>query len=215
MDKEEEQIRLGKRVLRLSVIELEILRFLNEFGFCEIRQIVKQFDMKKSSAYRYAKKLIQHGLIVNARIIKYQPCAYFVTAKGINLLKFDLPLIKNIPLHIYEHQLDVIDVSITLRKKYPDAIWMSERRLTREKHNNHEHLPDGAVVLPDCKPFAIEIERTLKTKTRLESIILNYGLQNTYKEVWYFCSTSVMPAVTKFAANMPYIKVFRLGDFIS
>lgn len=214
-DKEEEKIRLESRVLMLSMVEVEILRFLNEFGFCEISHIIKQFCMRKTCAYDYMSRLLKRELIINARVLKFQPRAYYLTLRGIDILKLHLPLIKKIPLNIYEHQLAVIDVYLTLMKIYPDATWISERRLIREKADSNDHLPDGVLVFPDGKYCAVEVEKTLKAKDRLEDIMLRYGLQLNYKEVWYFCSTSVMPSVTKFAASMPYIKVFRLGDFIS
>jgi len=199
----------------LSENEIEILRFLNEFGFCEIRHIIKQFEIKKARAYSLIQMLIQRGLVINARVIKYQPRAYYLTAKGIDLLKLDLPLVRRIPLNIYEHHLTVIDVYINLKKLYPDAVWMTERRLIRNKSGteNNNHLPDGALVFSD-KQCAIEVEKTQKARDRLETIIFSYGLQRTYKEVWYFCSQSVMSVVNQIANNLPYIKTFKLTEFI-
>jgi len=198
----------------LSLVEIEILRFVHEFGFCEIEQIIKRFELRKSSAYAYMKRLVLKGLVTNARIIKYQPRAYYLTAKCIGLLELDLPVIRGIPLNIYEHQLTVVKVYIQLRKLYTGAVWISERRLFRERKNQDDHIPDGVLVFPD-KPCAIEVEKTPKTKSRLEGIMLGYGLQNAYKEVWYVCSASTLPAVSRFAVSMSYIKVFKLADFIA
>lgn len=36
-----------------------------------------------------------------------------------------------------------------------------------------------------------------------------------YKEVWYFCSTGeVENLINKAAKDMPFVKVFRIGDFL-
>ncbi len=198
----------------LSVSEMKILRFLNEFGFCEIEQIMKRFEMSKSNAYFHMKQLVQREFLVNARVIKYQARAYYLTRKIIAMLELDLPVIRRIPLHVYEHQLDVINIHIQLKKIYPDALWISERRLMKAKKNDHDHLPDGVLFFSKDNQCAIEVEKTPKAKGRLEGIMLEYGLQKTYKEVWYFCSKAVFPAVSHFANSMPYIKVFQLAEYV-
>lgn len=48
-------------------------------------------------------------------------------------LHTDLPCIKNIPKDNYEHQLTIIDVHFQLTMQYPDASWISERRIKQEK----------------------------------------------------------------------------------
>ncbi len=201
----------------LSKIEIEILRFINEFGFCEIEQIIKKFNIRKSSAYSYVQHLLIRELLVSARVIRYQPRAYYVTAKGVDLLKLDLPPIRRIPLSVYEHQVAVIEVYFLLTKMYPQASWVTERRLLRENFtsgkNKSEHLPDGALILLEGNSYAIEVERSSKTRERLKSILHGYGVQNTYKEAWYFCSKSVLPLVRDLANNVPYIKVFDMSEF--
>ncbi len=207
----------SKRVM-LSESMIEILRLLNEFGFCDIRHIAKRFDVKKTIAYKNMRILIKYGLVMNARIIKYQPRAYYLTSKGADLLKLDLPLIRRIPLNIYEHQLAVIDVFLKLKEMHPEAVWISERRLIRDKYSSdsktNDHLPDGALVFPQGYQCAIEVERSLKARNRLEEILLGYGLQQTYREVWYFCSKGILPALNEFASSMHYIKIYNLSEFL-
>jgi len=211
-------ILINERKLKilLKEIEIKIIRFIHEFGFCEINQIIRRFELKESTTYRYMKKLVRLGLVANTRIIQYQPRAYYVTSYGATFLSLDLPVIRRIPLNVYEHQLLVISIFIKLRKLNPDATWITERRISRDINdsNNKKHLPDGALVFPDSKQYAIEVEKTPKTKKRLEKILLQYGLQITYKEAWYFCSKSLVPSVSKIAKDLPYIKVFRLEEYL-
>jgi predicted transcriptional regulator len=200
----------------LSESMIEILRLLNEFGYCDIRHIAKRFDIKKTIAYENMRVLIKYGLVMNARIIKYQPRAYYLTSKGADLLKLDLPLIRRIPLNIYEHQLAVIDVFLKLREMHPEAVWISERRLIRDKYSSDskmdDHLPDGALAFPQGYKCAIEVEMTLKARDRLRDILFRYGLQDTYKEVWYFCSKSVLPVLRELASGLPYIQIYNLSE---
>lgn len=202
----------------LSEKEIEILRFVNEFGFCEIQQIMKRFAMKKSPAYLKMQMLIRLGLVIQARVIQGRRGSYCVTHKGISLLQLDLPLVKKISLGIYDHHLLVIDVHLKFRELHPDTVWVTERRLIRNQYENgfrkNEHLPDGVLIFPDSNQYAIEIERSLKTKARLEEILLGYGLQRTFKEVWYFCSQEVFSLLNKVTNNMPYVKTYNLKEFL-
>lgn len=217
-DKEDNSLELQLIRSPLLGIEIEILKLLNEFGYCEIKQIMNRFGLQKTSAYSHMQTLVKRGLMLNARVLKWQPRAYYLTQKGIGLLKLDLPLVRKIPLSVYEHQLAVIDVYIRLRKIYPETAWVSERRLLREKFQSDirddEHLPDGALVFLNDKQCAIEVEKSQKSKRRLEGIMLSYGLQTTYQEVWYFCSKEVLSSVSDFAVDMPYIKVHKLSEYL-
>lgn len=209
------QLRVSEVMLSENMIE--ILRLLNEFGFCDIRHIVKRFDISKTVAYESIQILIKYGLVMNARVIQNNPRAYYLTSKGIDLLKLDLPLVRRIPLNVFQHQLTVIDVYIKLRAIHPEAIWISERRLIRDKHisefKNNDHLPDGALIFPQGYKCAIEVEKSLKARNRLEEILIGYGLQKTYREVWYFCSSGIITTVHEIANNMPYIKIYNLSEF--
>lgn len=203
----------------LSETEIEILSFINEFGFCEIKQILKRFCLKKSAAYLSMQRLIRLGLVIQAHIIQGRRGAYIVSHKGITLLKLDLPQVRKISLITYEHHLLVIDVHLKLEELYPGTVFITERRFNQNQcklgYGKNEHLPDGVLVLPNGIQYAIEIEKSLKARDRLEKIIFGYGLQRTFKEVWYFCSQDVLRIVKEIANNLHYVKTHNLKEFLS
>lgn len=73
-----------------------------------------------------------------------------------------------------------------------------------------KHLADGVLLLPDNKHVAIEVELTMKSKSRLKEIMLGYALHEHIKEVWYFCAPGIVEKVRKVAGDREYIKVFSL-----
>jgi hypothetical protein len=100
--------------------------------------------------------------------------------------------LKNIPKDNYIHQLAVIDVYFKLMEQYLGTKWLSERYIKREKYDYDvgqkiKHLCDGILVLPNDKQIAIEVELTMKTKERLQDIIIEYVLHRRLKEV---CTTA-------------------------
>lgn len=199
-------------------IETDILRFIHEFGFCHIKQIMKRFGMGRSRAYFHMKMLTRLGLVNHVKIMQDKHGAYYLTHKAINLIGLDLPLIRQIPLNVYVHQLTVVDVYLKLRELHAESTWISERRLNRENNSKgfkiNDHLPDGVMVLANGTQYAVEIERSIKAKKRLEEILLGYSLQVKFKEAWYFCTTEVFSLIKKIANDVSNIKTYNLKDFL-
>ncbi len=203
----------------LSKREVDILNFIHEFGFCEIKQIMKRFSIKKTAAYLRMQMLARLGLVIHGRFLPGQAGPYYLTNKAITQLKLDLPIIRRISRATYDHHLTVMDVYLALMKLHPHAVWTTERRHLRDKYaerlNQHEHVPDGIFISPDGVRYAIEVELSLKTRKRLEEILLGYGLQNNFREVWYFCSPITFHVVNELAQKMPYVKVFNNKEFLA
>lgn len=200
--------------MKLTERDVEILRFINEFGFCEITHLERKFRLKKSRCYQVVQRLIKANLLKHARIFHGRNGVFYVTKQGANFT--DLPILKNIPKDNYDHQLTVLNLYLKLSERLLDATWLSERRIRREKSlycvgREIKHLCDGILVFPDDKKVAIEVELTMKSKERLQDIILGYVLHKHIKEVWYFCSDETIERVSKAAGKWPHIQISSLA----
>lgn len=199
--------------MKLTQRDIEILKFINEFGFCEIKHIEKKFDLKKPRSYQVMNRLTNENLVFHKRIFHGRNGIFYLSRKG--AVYTDLPAIVNIPIAIYEHQLAIIEIHFKLLEQYPEAEWFSERRLNREKSANgigqRGHISDGLLILPDNKKFAIEVELTMKGKLRLQGILRAYGGSLKVEEAWYFCSPSVLPKMREIAGQKSFIKIFSLS----
>ncbi|HSW69997.1 MAG TPA: MarR family winged helix-turn-helix transcriptional regulator [Gammaproteobacteria bacterium] len=195
----------------------EILRFINEFGYCDIAQLMVRFELKKTWMYRLIERLINENLVRYCSVLNSRHRIYSLTNKGATFT--DLPPIDGITVGQYRHHAALIYVYLKLRKKYPDAEWISERRLLQEKFSNglgkKGHVADGILHFPDGKKVAIEVEISVKARHKVEKILRDYCTQLTVKEVWYYCARSVMPSLAALSAKMPFIKIFRLDDFLN
>ena len=66
------------------------------------------------------------------------------------------------------------------------------------------------------KPVAIELELSVKARSRLNSIVEDYGGNLSVSEVWYFCNDqSVKSALEKASFGYSFIKIFDLHDLSS
>ena len=202
--------------MKLTQRDMEIMRFINEFGFCEITQIEKRFGLKKPRSYQIMQRLTKENLIKHERVFHGKHGIFYLTRQGANYT--DLPALKNIPKDNYTHQLTVIEIHLQLMHLFPGSMWLSERRIKRDKSaysvgHKSDHLADGVLILPDEKHIAIEIELTMKTKKRIEDIIVAYILHHRLKEVWYFCSPVIIERVRKAARQWKHVKIHTLPDW--
>lgn len=198
--------------MQITNRDVEIIRFINEFGFCEIKQIEKKFSIGNSRCYQIMQRLKIAGLVKHERIFHGSHGIFYLTAQGAEFT--DLPPIRNIPKDCYSHQLMIINIYFRLTKQYPEATWVSERQLRHEKLKNRatrrNHVADGMLLFPDDKQIAIEVELTMKSKFRLERILNEYSSRMEINQIWYFCSPSVLPKVRKMTEKKSYIKTFSV-----
>lgn len=196
--------------------DVRILQFINEFGFCEIRHIEKEFNIKKRLSYTIIKRLIMANLVLHQRIYHQKHGIYFLTKQGAAYTPL-IPL-SSIPHNHYNHHLIVIDVYQKIKQLYPEMIWVTERYLIKEKFSKgwvkKGHIADGMLFLSD-KKIAIEVELTLKTKARIETILKEYAKDLDITEIWYYCQPKTMNALQGFIEKMQFVKTIPIKDFLS
>ena len=202
--------------MRITNRDREILRFINEVGYCTTEQLGRWFSIKMRRLYKVMERLIKAKLVMHERIYFNKPGIYFLTNQGAKFTS--LPAIDKVSKGVFDHQLIMIDLILKLRNMYPDATWVSERHLKYQKFlygvGRFGHISDGIFIFPDDRKVAIEVELTLKAKHRLEKILRAYGGQLEISEVWYFCNEDVMRGVAALSAKRSFVKIYSLKGFL-
>lgn len=202
--------------MKLTSRDVTILQFINEFGFCEMPQINQRFDLRKPRNYQLINKLMRHGLLHHERIFYHRHGLFRLTQAGSRFTS--LPPLHRVSLANYHHDLTVLMLYLKLRTFYPNAAWITERKLKHDKYKlgvgQQGHLPDGILVFPDGKQVAIEVELSCKSKQRLETILKTYAAQFSLQEVWYFCRQSMLPRLQEAVKVMPFVKIYSLSEFL-
>ncbi len=198
--------------IQLSEREMSILKFINEFGFCEVSHIMQRFNLGRSTCYEQMKVLRRFEMLNHAEVLPNYPGVYYLTVKAARLLDTDLPYFSQVPRNAYVHHMAVLRTYLKVKTEYPACEWITERRLIRQKYEDmpgsKEHLPDGIVILTDGSWIAIEVELTMKARQRLITILSDYAVDKSFSEVWYFCSPHIMAAITEAALSFPKIKTY-------
>jgi hypothetical protein len=161
-------------------------------------------------------RLVKIGLVNHQKgRFRHYGC-YFLTSKGAKFT--ELPALEKIPTGQYDHQIAVTNVYLKLLQQYPEAILLSERHLKYEKFQDGlgktGHVSDGLLIFPNNDHVAIEVELNVKGRSRIEKILKSYGSEFSIKEVWYYCTPQVKSMLMPLVANMSFIKVFSLKEFL-
>lgn len=203
--------------MKLTDRDIDILRFINDCGYCETPHLTTYLSVKQWRIYQIMKRLVNRKLVVKEHIFQGQPVIYYLTSEGASFT--ELPPIEFVSLGTYRHQVAMINVALKLMQIHPEAVWVSERHLKNDKCyegiGKRGHVADGLFVFPDNRQVAIEVELSVKGKLRIEGIIKSYASQFDVKEVWYFCSQSAYTVLSVIAAKKSYIKLFLIKDFLS
>ncbi len=203
--------------IRLTQRDLELMRWINGFGFLEVGQIAEKFSMSPVTAYARLRKLVTHAYLTHDRVLHGKPGAYRVTAEGTAVAGDVLSPLKKVSLATYDHDMKVAEVSLALGARFQGE-FIPERRLRREVGirgvGHRGHVSDG-VFYHDGKRIAIEVELSLKGKRRREKIYRHYLKQFDFQGVWYFCGNKeIERKMQPLAEKARFIHVFSLADFL-
>jgi DNA-binding PadR family transcriptional regulator len=202
--------------MKLTERDIGILKFINEFGFSEMPQIERRFGLKKPRSYQLLTRLVEEGYVKHERVFHGRHGIYRLSRKGAKLTH--LPPLARVPLANYKHDITLMEVYLRLREDYPEASWISERELKRDKYfdgvGKFGHLSDGLLVFKDGKRIAVEVELSLKSRNRVEQILRWYGGVFEIEEVWYYCPKGIMASMSSMAVEMPHIKFNDLDEFL-
>lgn len=202
--------------MKITKRDIEIMKFINDCGFCITPHLARRFGIKNYRVYKLMKRLVEDGLVRQVQIFCGEPNIYYLTNRGGSFS--DLPIISGINLGIYEHQVTLINVVIRLRELYPLSTLVSERQLKQENFFEgigvRGHVSDGVLIHAEDNQIAIEVELTMKSKGRLEKILRSYMAQSKLKEVWYFCAPNVIDPLTKVVAKKSFIKILSVEEFL-
>ncbi len=198
----------------------EILRWINGFGFANADQIMRYMDVKKSSCYARLKKLVGAGYLEHEYVLHGSSGIYKLTGKGTLVSGDHIRPVGEIRLGTFKHDLALVDLALDIQDKMGGQ-FTPQRRIRHDEGlsgvGQVGHVSDGYLYLEgEEKPIAIELELSVKARTRLNSIIEGYGGNLSIKEVWYFCNDlSVKSALEKASKGYSFIKIFDLHDLPS
>ncbi len=191
-----------------------ILQWVNGFGFASAEQIRKFMAVGRTAAYVRAKKLVDAGYLTCDWVLHGQSKVYRATRKGVIASGDELLPLSTINMGTYRHDLMLVDLALMLEHEHGGS-FKPDRRIRHDEGLSGAglfgHVADGYLYIGEDKPIAIELELSVKSRSRIQSIIDGYGGNLAIKEVWYFAgSKEVARALEKAARGYSFIKIKEL-----
>lgn len=196
--------------------DVEILRWINGFGFASAEQIRGFMQVNDSTAYARIGKLVKHGYLERQRILHGQARVHKVTKKGVIASGDALVPLAYVTMGTFRHDFMLVDLALMLERQ-TGGRFTPDRRI---RHNEGlsgvgqlGHVPDGYLHIGEDKPIAIELELSIKSRQRIQNIVNGYGGNLDVKEVWYYTDQEdVARAIGKAADGYSFIRVMPLGN---
>jgi hypothetical protein len=193
------QIRFNSRDLLLLkwvgeqyAVRLDSLQVL--LGLHALNDTKVENQVSESSARRVVSRWKQEKLVESRKLFYAEPEWVWLTAHG--LRHMELPYKPNAPAVSQLLHLHLVNkIRLHVEATYPDFHhWRGERQMRYEHWKDTKfHVPDGEVITTQDIVVAVEIERTLKSRRRIDTIVEQ--LHRQYAKVWYFVSAETRTVV--------------------
>jgi len=125
-------------------------------------QVGRCSGLRPSAAARRCRLLRGAGLLGFQRPLRAWPGLFTATARGCRLAGSDLPAPPALDPASLGRRVATVALALDLLAGVPGAVWLSQRELRRGRGGGRQGsdpaLPDGALLLPDGRRIAIELD---------------------------------------------------------
>jgi hypothetical protein len=160
--------------------DVEVLRWVGRHGVVSTEQIAKRFWPAGCAGWTVRRRLRQ---LAEARLVRerrpgwrLQSKLWLATARGLRLTGVALRPARLIGWRL-NHDLALVDLSEQLLSEIAGSVWLTERELMVGGWRTSlklRRLPDGLLIQPDGRRFAVELEASRKQAERLRRIVSDY-----------------------------------------
>ena len=182
-----------EKLMRLTDRDKEVLEWINGFGFVKARDVLSKFFDSRTPCYRRMKAMTDNGFLRTKGVFQEENSnIYIPTKKALMATGDELPVVENLAVHTYKHDLSLVELSLMLEEK-TGGEFIPERRLRQnpESYEVHNHIPDGLLITKDER-ISIELELSRKNKQRINRIMRDHSMNIEINEVWYFVKDDLL-----------------------
>ena len=193
--------------------DLELLKWINGFGFVMAGQVARWMNVDEKVAGRRLRKLESIRLISRERVFHRGGSVVRVTKDGVKMSGDELGPMKTLRLGTFEHDKSMVDLSLDLVSQNEGSYFLPERRIRHERGQKgvgqKGHISDGILTKSDKKRIAVELELSRKQRWRLDKIVSEFQADMSLDEVWYFCSDNVSDLVKEIVGSDQMFSIFK------
>jgi len=215
--------------------DAEIVGWIGRIGAAGAEHVMARFEMGQSWAYTRLSRLVSSGLLEHRTLLYREPGLYVATAEALRWCGLDRLGVYQVGPGGFEHARHVAAAAAALHRGFSGWEILSERELRVQESDCDElvasakvgerpggraalHRPDLALISPEGRALAIEIELSIKAPRRLAAICRGWARARHVSHVYYLADAAPARAVTRAIAETraeDRITVLPPGDFAS
>lgn len=199
--------------MKITNRDIQLLLWINGFGFVFVLQIAKWMGTDFSTAARRVRLLIKAGLLRKLKQKALSGNPLVLTPDGAAAACDALAPLKGIRPGEFRHDSYLVDVARGLTALLPGSRFEPVRRVQQALgRGNGRHLPDGYLYRKNGERIIIELELSLKSKRRIAYILAQHTADLEAVEIWYLTDSAVIAgAIKRASAGLDHVRVIGLS----
>jgi len=194
--------------------DAEIVDWVGRLGAAGAEHVMARFGMGRSWAYARLSRLVEDGLLEQTQLLHRQPGLYVATAEGLRWRGLQRLGVHRLSVGGFEHARQVATAAVALHEGLVHWTLLSERELRVVESECGElvassrlgelpggrpalHRPDLALISPEHRVLAVEVELSIKAPRRLQAICRGYARARHIRHAYYLANGAAGRAVTR------------------
>jgi hypothetical protein len=194
--------------------DAEIVGWLGRIGAASAEHVMARFAMGRSWAYSRLGRLVRDGLLEHKRLLYGKPGLYVATAEGLRWTFNERLGAYRLGPGGFQHAWELAEAAVALHNALPDHEQLSDREIRVGENDGPEliasanlgelpggrpalHRPDLALIGPDARVLAVEVELSIKAPRRLQAICRGYARARHVGHVYYLATPPAQRAVSR------------------
>jgi hypothetical protein len=212
--------------------DAQIVSWLGRIGAASAEHVMARFGMGRSWAYARLSRLVRDGLLEHKRLLYGKPGLYVATPEGLRWTFNERLGAYRLGPGGFQHAWELAATAVALHNALPEYEQLSDREIRVGENDGPGliasaglgelpggrpalHRPDLALIAPDERVLAIEVELSIKAPRRLQAICRGYARARHLVHVYYLATPPAQRAVARAVAEVraqDRITVLALGD---
>jgi hypothetical protein len=212
--------------------DTEIVGWVGRVGAAGAEHVMARFGMGRSWAYARLSRLVADGLLEQKTLLYRKPGLYVASAEGLRWCGLQRLGVYRVGPGGFQHSQEVATAAVALHAGLPGWEVVSEREIRVHESDTGEllasvrvgelpggrpalHRPDLAVISPEGRVLAVEVELSVKAPRRLAGICRGYARARHVERVYYLAASAAGRAAGRAVAEIraqDRVVVLALGD---